>query len=102
MKRKIVPIVEGDGEVRAVPALLHKVMQHHQRYDLQVALPKNAHGKGALTRPGGIEQFLELAYREPGCAGVLVMLDADDDCPLELWRGAYLRAQPRHDFRLSS
>lgn len=92
MTRKIVPIVEGDGEVRAVPTLLHKVMHHHQRYDLQVAPPKNAHGKGALTRPGGIERFLELAYREPGCVGVLVMLDADDDCPLELARRLSSRA----------
>lgn len=91
--RKIVPIVEGDGEVRAVPNLLNRLLQSHQRYDLQIAPPKNAHGKGNLTCARGIERFLELAYREPGCAGVVVLLDADDECPLELARALASRAR---------
>lgn len=82
--QKIVPIVEGDGEVSAAPALLARVLHHHKAYDLFVGDAINAHGRGNLTRPDGLERFLKVAYHRPDCAAVLVLLDSERDCPLTL------------------
>jgi hypothetical protein len=83
----IVPIVEGDGEVDAVPNLLYKLLHRHDCFDFHVARPKNAHGRGNLTAPGGVERFVLLALLEPHCEGVLVLLDADEDCAYTLANG---------------
>lgn len=83
----IVPIVEGDGEVDALPNLLSKLLRRHNCLDLFVARPKNAHGCGNLTAPGGIERFVRLALLEPKCEGILVLLDADDSCPYTIANG---------------
>lgn len=84
----LVPIVEGDGEIEAVPILLRRMLASRNVWDLQIARPKNAHGCGNLTKPGGLEKFVELAFRERDCAGVVVLMDADDDrdCPVTLAR----------------
>lgn len=81
---KIVPIVEGPGEVEAVPSLLWKLLREMGRYDVQVARPKNAHGCGNLTTPGGLEKFVTLAGLERDCGAVLILMDADEQCPVQL------------------
>lgn len=81
---KIVPIVEGHGEVDAVPALLSRALLHFERYDIFAAASLNAHGRGNLTSLNGLERLLEVAYRQPNCAGVLVLLDSEGECPKEL------------------
>jgi hypothetical protein len=81
---KIVPIVEGYGEVDAVPNLLRKLLQGNNRWDIQVATPKNAHGCTNLIKPGGLERFVQLAGLERDCAVVLILMDADERCPKEL------------------
>lgn len=89
-QRKIVPIVEGEGDAAALPNLLTRILYETLgRYDLGMPGrgPKNAHGKNNLTRPGGVERFVQLALTEADCAGVLVLLDADDDCPVTLAQG---------------
>lgn len=79
----IVPVVEGDGEVEAVPLLLRRVLREQCiRHDVDVATPKNAHGRGTLLRD--LERFLKYAAMTPGCTAVLLLLDADDDCSKEL------------------
>jgi hypothetical protein len=84
----IVPIVEGDGEIEAVPLLLRKLLIEQQCWTVDIALLKNAHGCGNLTTEGGLEKFVELAFRTPGCDGVLVLMDADEaeDCPATIAR----------------
>lgn len=81
---KIVPIVEGPGEVEAVPALLWKLLAEIGRYDIQIDTPQNAHGCGNLTKPGGIEKFVENAWTKRNCGAVLVLMDADKKCPVQL------------------
>lgn len=81
---KIVPIVEGDGEVTAIPVLLRKILWQIARFDIQVARPKNANGKGNLTKEGGLEKFIRYSWKERDCGAILVLLDADKDCPLLL------------------
>jgi hypothetical protein len=74
----LVPIVEGDGEVTALPLLLRRLFQEvHQVYDVRIARPKNAHGCGNLTAPDQLERFVAYALREPECDGVLVLIDND-------------------------
>lgn len=75
---KLVPIVEGDGEVEALPLLLrHLFSEVYQTYDFEIAKPKNAHGCGSLTTSNGIERFVEYALIEPDCDAVLVLIDND-------------------------
>lgn len=83
---KIVPIVEGDGEVPAVPALLRKILGAAMRYDIQVARPKNANGRGNLTKEGGLERFIRYAWKEPDCGAILVLLDSEGECPRDIAR----------------
>jgi hypothetical protein len=91
--RKIVSIVEGDGEVTAVPVLLGRLLGLRQCYDLIADRPKNAHSVSNLTKPGGLEKFLAYARKEPDCAAVLVLLDADEDCAVGLATSLALRAK---------
>ncbi|MGC9317545.1 MAG: DUF4276 family protein [Armatimonadota bacterium] len=81
----LVPIVEGDGEVDAVPLLLRRLLYEFlRRFDLEIGPPKNAHGRTNLTTRGGIERFVRYALKEPEAAGVIVLVDADDDIPCAL------------------
>jgi hypothetical protein len=95
----IVPIVEGDAEVEAVPLLLRKVLHGHDIYDVGIARAKNAHGVGNLRAQGGdrnyLEKFLRYACTEPQARAVLVLLDADSDrdCPPRLARSLAARAR---------
>lgn len=82
----IVTIVEGPGDVDALPILLRQLV-NWEIYSVNFPRPKNAHGKTNLTKPNGIEQFLDLARREPSCDGVLILIDADEECSVELSRG---------------
>lgn len=76
----IVPIVEGDGEVKALPHLLRRVLgERHERYDIRIQRPINSHGVGSIRK--NIKQFLDYAKKYPECDAVLVLLDSDGDCP---------------------
>ena len=91
--RKIVPVVEGPGELDAVPELIRKVLREYQKSDVAVAHPKNAHGVGGLTVAGGLERFLRYALNEPGVSGVLILRDADNECPYDLAQDLATRAR---------
>ena len=78
---KIVPIVEGDGEMEAVPILLRRIL--HDRlgaYDWRVGLPKKAHGLPALRKK--LSNFIRYAQIEPEATHILIILDLDDGCPM--------------------
>lgn len=83
---RILAIVEGHGEQRAVPALLRRWFQHRRFLEFETPdLAIRASGSGALkcTHDAddelGIEYYVEMAARERP-DGILVMLDADDEC----------------------
>ena len=81
---KIVPIVEGPGEVEAVPALLWRLLTEMERYDIQVGDAQNAHGCGNLTVPGGVEKFVGNAWTKRDCGAVLILMDAEEQCAMQL------------------
>lgn len=80
----IVPIVEGDGEVEAVPVLLRRLLEERQEWGVRVAKPKNARGITNLARDvRQVERFLRYAATVPGASAILVLVDSDSDCPME-------------------
>lgn len=84
----VVPIVEGDGEVQAVPVLLRR-LQQWLTPDLAVEFgrPIRVHRDRFVRKDGRDDEFrrmLLLAAAKAGDQGwVLVLMDADDDCPVE-------------------
>jgi hypothetical protein len=95
----IVPIVEGDGEVAAVPVLLQRWLSFRRYHNVEVHVdgPVRASGKGSLTVPHdgkkelGVEHYLKHAlFRQPDA--VLILLDADEDCAMTLGSRLHERA----------
>ena len=78
----LVPIVEGHGELKAVPLLVRRWLYETGRY-VDVRAPVRASGRGALTCEKGIERFVSVARGVPRCAAILVVIDADEGCPAE-------------------
>ncbi len=83
----IVPIVEGDGDVAALPQLLMRILSERcERYDVVVAQGKGkvvkANGRQTLERK--FDKFLKHAQNKPDCGAILVLIDSDDDCPVDL------------------
>lgn len=86
----IVSIVEGDGDVAAVPGLLRRILwERLGRYDIQVSEAKPANGKPNLLKK--FEQFLGYAIID-NCDAILVIVDADKQCPVEEARKLATRA----------
>ena len=90
---RVVAIVEGDGEVAAVPVLLRRLASALTGDQfIEVPPPLRVHRDRFLNRPEEFRRMLLLASAKCGTSGrVLVLLDADDDCPVEL--AASIRAR---------
>ena len=82
---RIITIVEGHGEVQAVPILLRRLaVEIKPEIYLDVPPPIRVK-RQKILKEGELERAVELAARksEP-CDGILILLDADSDCPKEL------------------
>lgn len=79
----IASVVEGDGEVRALPKVLHRLAAEHGITGLFTPNPHRV-PSGKLIHTGELERAVAAeAIRVRGAGGVLVLLDADDDCPAQ-------------------
>ena len=83
----IAMVVEGDGESDAFPLLLRRILyEEFQRFDIAVGGKAtgvvNAHGRSNLI--SRLEELIGHALEKPDCAGILVLLDSDEDCPVAL------------------
>ena len=79
-------IVEGDGEVAALPVLLRRLgaLLTPDRW-VDVLPPIRVRRDRFLNRPDEFRRQLLLASGKCGASGwILVLLDADDDCPAVL------------------
>ncbi|MBA4420606.1 MAG: hypothetical protein C0391_05615 [Anaerolinea sp.] len=77
---KIVPIVEGPGDIEAVPELLRRILYDlYHVYDWEIAHPLKANNLTTLRN--NVNSFITYAHRIPGCGAVLILLDLDDGCP---------------------
>ena len=89
----IASVVEGDGEVTALPKLLHRIAAQLSVADLWVPRPMRV-SRNKLVRAGEIERAVAaVAQRVDTSGGILVLLDADDDCPADLGPVLLTRAQ---------
>jgi hypothetical protein len=93
----IVPIVEGHGEVMAVPTLIRRTAAAvSPGTNVNVPPPIRAR-RGSVVKPGELEKCVRLAAGKGGRDGrILVLLDADRDCPAELGPELLARAQKEH------
>ena len=96
---RIQPVVEGHGEVRAVPVLLRRMLDEARIYDVEVGRPIRG-TRSQLATKEGLARSVALARGQPNCAAILVLFDGDDDCPAELgpaaqkWANAAARGVP--------
>jgi Domain of unknown function (DUF4276) len=78
----IQPIVEGHGEVEAVPELLRRFAAEAGNVPIKVATSIRAH-RADLVNERKLHRLLQIARsREPDA--ILILLDGDEDCPATL------------------
>jgi len=79
----IQPIVEGQGEVGAVPELLRRFIQESGEYGLVIGNPIRRK-KSELIREEPLRRAVRLALLNRNCKAILILFDSDDSCPKEL------------------
>lgn len=84
MPVKIGCIVEGQGDVEAVPVLIRRVAA-----DLYPELPIITHpirvNRNRIVKVDNLEETIDVASRKVGRGGaIFILLDSDDDCPAKL------------------
>ena len=90
---KIVSIVEGYGDVQAVPILLRRIAAEIPDTPYVDVLPPIRVRRQKILKEGEFERAVDLAARQTTRDdGILVLLDAESDCPYELSRKLLARA----------
>lgn len=90
--RKLYAVVEGEGDKKALPVLLHRLLQAREHGSLGVAEPKKAGSQETLR--SDFERFLNYVRRERDCAGLFILVDTDRDaCPFTLAQNLSQRAR---------
>ena len=79
---KIQPIVEGYGEVQALPVLLRRLRNEAGAWEVEIESPIRRHRDELVSEPG-VKKAVEIARRQRPEA-ILIVFDGDDDCPAEL------------------
>lgn len=89
----IVPIVEGHSEQQSVPLLLRRIQAQLGAYQVHIARPFRVK-RSLIVREGELERAVKQALRSRENAGaLLVLLDADDDCPVTLGQSLLARCR---------
>jgi len=83
MRAAIVPIVEGHSEVKSVPVLMRRFLYQHGIYDVVIEKPIRVK-RQQVIKEGQLERAIRQALLRPNCRAIVIILDADDDCPKEL------------------
>lgn len=99
----IVPIVEGHGEVAAVPILIRRLAEEICP-GRQVAVPRPIRAKrNQVVQPNRLEDTVQLAAGKGGSDGrIMIILDTDADCPAKLAPELLERAaQARRDRKIA-
>lgn len=82
---EIVSIVEGQGEVESIPILLRRIAADVApgvmlRIPRPIRVPRQR-----IVKSGELERIVQIAAKTHGTAArILILLDADDDCPATL------------------
>jgi hypothetical protein len=77
-------VIEGHGEVWAVPELLRRIVAEVAPGTHLVVPRPYRDNRSRLIRPEKLEAVVQLqGGRVTGAGGVLVLIDADEDCPAD-------------------
>ena len=78
-------IVEGHGEMEAVPILIRRIAENLYP-ELEIRTPRPIRvSRDKVVKAGELERRVELAARKiRGEGAIFVLLDCDDDCPAHL------------------
>lgn len=79
----IQPIVEGHGEVAAVPVLLRRMVEEARAWETDIGKPIRRR-RSQLVQKTDLQKTVRLALLQPGCDAILILFDGDRDCPAEL------------------
>ena len=79
---KIQPVVEGYGEVEALPLLLRRLLGEVGAW-VEIGTPIRR-PRNQLASELGVMRAVEIARRQPACEAILIVFDGDRDCPAEL------------------
>jgi hypothetical protein len=100
---RVAPIVEGHGEVRLVPELIRRIAEHSAPSTRLQVLPAIRVSRTKVVKPNVLERYVDLAARKSMPDGrILVLLDADRDCPMQLASSLLSRARAARSDRLIS
>lgn len=91
MKPVIASIVEGQGDVSSVQKLIWRIAALETPGWLFQTPRSIWSPRSTLLRPGGLEHYVDLAAKHGG--GILILIDADKDCPRHLGAELLKRAQ---------
>ena len=88
---RVAPIVEGQGEVECVPILLRRIWYELLSGEyVEIVKPTRAK-RHLIVKSGELEKTVRLALEKlinpPGSSDpalILILLDADEDCPRAL------------------
>lgn len=85
MTVKIGCIVEGQGDVIAVPLLIRRIAaEFYPELAIDTPRPIRVH-RNKVVQPNELEQEVKLAARRiSGQGAIFILLDSDEDCPAEL------------------
>lgn len=80
----IAMLVEGHGETEAMPILIRRLLQDQNIYDIKIAKPVRL-ARGRFLKEDWLNRSAAFASIkcEDKAYGLLVVFDADDDCPVE-------------------
>jgi len=93
---KVSAIVEGDGEVAAFPILLRRLRDWltPDNYMVDITKPIRVRRDRFLNKNEEFRRMLLLAADKCGQDGwIVILLDADDDCPAQLGKEILVRAR---------
>ncbi len=82
MPIRIACIVEGHGEVAAVPILVQRIVSAiNPAVAVEMPLPIRVF-RSKIAKAGELEKAVELAARKVGRGGaIFALIDSEDDCP---------------------
>ena len=82
---RIAAIVEGDGEVEAVPLLIRRIGYEVSPLSTTEVVRPIRVPRGRMLKAGELDRYVSLAAIRVGSEGrILILLDAHRDCPAEL------------------
>lgn len=74
------PIVEGQGDVQAIPVLFRRFVETAGAWPIQISRPHRRR-RSELATETGLKRAIGVARLTPGVGAIVVIFDADKDCP---------------------